>query len=268
MPGTPSYAQPSDDSAPQPGRLRGRVALVTGGASGIGAACAGRMAAEGAVVVVADLDEDGATRVAGQITAAGGTALPRRIDVTDPDSVNRVVTEATTLCDGDGLRIAVNSAGINGPLSPLAELPPADFDTVMKVNLYGVFHAMRCQLSAMAAAGGGVIVNLSSIAAHAGFRDHAAYAAAKQGVLALTRTAAREYADHGIRVLSVSPGIVDTPMVTSLPSNAADGLLASVPLRRTAQPTEVAAFIAFLVSDDASYVTGSDHVVDGGYLAK
>lgn len=184
----PAHAQTSGDG-PQPGRLRDRVALVTGGASGIGASCARRLAAEGAVVVVADLDEDGATRVARQITAASGTALPRRIDVTDPDSVTRVVTEAATL--RDGLQIAVNSAGINGPLSPLAELPPADFDTVMRVNLYGVFHAMRCQLPAMAATGG-VIVNLASIAAHSGFRGHAAYAAAKQGVLALTRTAARE----------------------------------------------------------------------------
>lgn len=162
----PAPAQMSD-GGPQPGRLRDRVALVTGGASGIGDACARRLAAEGAVVVVADLDEDGAIRVARQITAAGGTALARRIDVTDPDSVTRVVTEAAAL--RDGLRIAVNSAGVNGPLSPLAELPPADFDTVMRVNLYGVFHAMRCQVPAMATTGG-VIVNLASIAAHAAFR--------------------------------------------------------------------------------------------------
>ncbi|PJN39244.1 short-chain dehydrogenase [Streptomyces sp. CB02959] len=238
---------------------------MTGGASGIGAACAARLAAEGAVVVVADLDEDGAHRVAGQIAAAGGTALPRRMDVTDPDGVARVVTDAAAL--RDGLRIAVNSAGVNGPLDPLADLSPADFDSVLKVNLYGVFHAMRAQLPAMAPAGG-VIVNLASVAAHAGFRRHAAYAAAKQGVLALTRTAAREYAEHGIRVLSVSPGIVDTPMVTSLPPGATDGLLSAIPLGRTARPAEVAAFIAYLVSDDASYLTGSDHVVDGGYLAK
>ncbi|MEU7638298.1 MULTISPECIES: SDR family NAD(P)-dependent oxidoreductase [unclassified Streptomyces] len=267
----PAPAPPSDGTAQprlesgEPGRLRDRVALVTGGASGIGAACAARLAAEGAVVVVADLDEDGAHRVAGQIAAAGGTALPRRMDVTDPDGVARVVTDAAAL--RDGLRIAVNSAGVNGPLDPLADLSPADFDSVLKVNLYGVFHAMRAQLPAMAPAGG-VIVNLASVAAHAGFRRHAAYAAAKQGVLALTRTAAREYAEHGIRVLSVSPGIVDTPMVTSLPPGATDGLLSAIPLGRTARPAEVAAFIAYLVSDDASYLTGSDHVVDGGYLAK
>ncbi|MFH8407013.1 SDR family NAD(P)-dependent oxidoreductase [Streptomyces sp. NPDC018019] len=261
----PHTPQLSGNGTRPDGRLRGRGALVIGGASGIGATGARRLAAEGAAVVVADLDETGAARVAKEITAEGGTALHRRIDVTDPDSVARVVSEAAAL--HGGLRIAVNSAGVNGPLSPLAELPPADFDTVLRVNLYGVFHAMRCQLPAMTATGG-VIINLASIAAHAGFRGHAAYAAAKQGVLALTRTAAREYADHGIRVLSVSPGVVDTPMVSALPPGATDDLLAAVPLRRTAQPSEVAAFIAFLASDDASYLTGSDHVVDGGYLAK
>ncbi|WP_229322106.1 SDR family NAD(P)-dependent oxidoreductase [Streptomyces sp. UNOC14_S4] len=238
---------------------------MTGGASGIGAACAGRLAEEGAVVVVADLDENGAAGVAEEITKAGGAALPRRIDVTDPDSVARVVPEAAAL--PGGLRIAVNSAGINGRLAPLAELAPADFDAVTRVNLHGVFHAMRCQLPAMAVSGG-VIVNIASIAAHSGFRGHAAYAAAKQGVLALTRTVAREYAGQGVRVLSVSPGLVDTPMAAALPPGAADGLLASVPLRRPAGPAEVAALVAFLVSDDASYLTGSDHVIDGGYLAK
>ncbi|MEU5208862.1 SDR family oxidoreductase [Streptomyces sp. NPDC020742] len=126
-----------------------------------------------------------------------------------------------------------------------------------------VFHAMRCQLPAVAATGR-AIVNLASIAAHSGLQGQAAY----QGVLALTRTTARECAGHGIRVVSISPGIVDTPMVTSLPSGATDGFLTAVAARRTAQSAEVAALIAFLVSNDASYMTDSDHVVDGGYLAK
>ncbi|MGW1024831.1 SDR family NAD(P)-dependent oxidoreductase [Streptomyces sp. NPDC002577] len=243
-----------------------RVAMVTGAASGIGAACARRLAAQGAQVLVTDLDVDGAARVAKEITAYGGRALTRRLDVTDPEAVERVVTEAAGLAGG--LRVAVNSAGINGALLPIGEFPLAEFDTVLKVNLYGVFHAMRYQIPAMAAAGGGAIVNLASIAAHAGFRGHGAYAAAKQGVLALTRTAAREHAGSGIRVLSVSPGVVDTPMVAALPPGATDAVLDAVPLRRPARPEEVAELIAFLASDEAAYLTGSDHVVDGGYLAK
>lgn len=246
--------------------LHDRVAMVTGAASGIGAACARLLAARGALVLVADLDEEGAARVATEITAEGGRARARRLDVTDPEAVEQAVAEAAGL-DG-GLRIAVNSAGVNGVLKPLGEYPLAEFDSVLRVNLYGVFHSLRHQLPAMAAAGGGVIVNLSSIAAHAGFRGHGVYAATKQGVLALTRTAAREYASSGIRVLSVSPGLVDTPLVAALPPGATDGLLDAVPLRRLARPEEVARLITFLTSHEAAYLTGSDHVVDGGYLAK
>jgi NAD(P)-dependent dehydrogenase (short-subunit alcohol dehydrogenase family) len=249
-----------------PARLRDRAALVTGGASGIGAACAQRLAAEGAIVIVADIDKDGAHRTAEQIAADGGSAVARWLDVTDPPSVARVVEEAAGL-EG-GLGAAVNAAGSCGPIQALGEFAYEDFETVVRVNLNGVFSCMRYQLPAMAAAGGGVIVNISSIAAHSGFRGHGAYAAAKEGVLALTRTAAREYAAAGIRVLSVSPGVVDTPMLAQLPPGAIDGLTQDVPLRRVADPQEVAPLVAFLVSDEASYLTGCDYLVDGGYMAK
>lgn len=243
-----------------------RVALVTGGASGIGAACARRFAADRARVVIADLDEEGARRTAAEIVEAGGSAVARWMDVADPKSVAAVVEEAAAL--PGGLRVAVNAAGVCGPLVHLGEFDHEEFDAVVRVNLHGVFHCMRHELPAMAAAGGGVIVSVASIAAYSGFRGHGAYAAAKQGVLALTRTAAREYADAGIRVLSVSPGAVDTPMVDALPPGAIDGMAAGIPLRRLAAASEVAALVAFLASDEAGYLTGGDHLVDGGYLAK
>lgn len=247
-------------------RFQGKAALVTGAASGIGAACAHRLADQGAVVLVTDIDERGACGVAEAINARGGRALARRMDVTDSASVEHTVREAADSVGG--IRIAVNSAGIKGPMLPLGDLPVEDFDAVVRVNQYGVFHCMRYELTAMSAAKGGVIINISSVSAHSSFRDQGAYNASKQAVLALTRSAAREYASAGIRVLSVSPGVVNTPMVSALPAGAIDAFVDSVPLRRVARPEEVAGLVTFLASDEAGYLTGSDHVIDGGYLAK
>lgn len=252
-------------------RFRDRSVLVTGGASGIGAACARRFAGEGAVVFVADHDEARARSAAESIAADGGRVVALAVDVTDPASVERAVAEAERGAGGgsdDGLAVAVNCAGIHGSILPLAELSPEEFDAVVKVNQYGVFHSMRHEIQAMKATGGGVIVNLASIAAHRAFRGEAAYAATKFAVLAMTRIAAREYADAGIRVMSISPGLVQTPMADTVPDAEAAGFLSGVPLARSGTPDEVAELVAFLCSAEAGYLTGVDYVIDGGYTAK
>ena len=244
----------------------GRVALVTGGAAGIGAACVRRLSADGYVVVAADLDESGARGLAEELAAGRGVVEARRVDVTDPVAVENLVRSVVEAYGR--LDVVVNSAGIAGPLTLLPDYPLEDFDRVLRTNLGGTFHTMRAAIPVMRSAGRGAIVNIASIAGSAGFRRHSAYVAAKHAVIGLTKAAAREFGEFGIRVVSVSPGVTATPMTAGLPEEMLKDQLEDVPARRFGRPEEVAAMVAFLVSDEAGYVNGSDHKVDGGRLTQ
>ncbi|WP_406406985.1 SDR family oxidoreductase [Streptomyces halstedii] len=243
----------------------GKVALVTGGASGIGLALSRRLAASGAAVVVADYRADSAARAADALKATGARAAAVALDVTDPASVEAGVRFAVDTFGA--LHLAVNNAGIGGPSQPTGEYAVEDWDKVVATNLSGVFYSMRYELPAILAAGGGAVVNISSILGTNGFAGSPAYVAAKHGVVGLTKTAALEYAAHNIRVNAVGPGFIDTPLLRDTDGPARDHLVSLHPAGRLGTAEEVAELAAFLLSDRASFVHGSYHLVDGGYSA-
>lgn len=242
-----------------------RSAIVTGGGSGIGRAVAHLLGANGASVLVGDIDPSAADAVVAEITAAGGAAAPFVGDVADPDVATAMVAAAEQLAP---LRIAVNNAGIGGADAPVGEYPIDSWRKVVEVNLNAVFYGIRAQVPAIAANGGGGIVTMASVLGSVGIAGSSAYVTAKHGLIGLTKNAALEHSAQGVRVTAVGPGFISTPLLeASLDDVARQELAAQHATGRLGTSEEVAALVAFLVSDAATFITGSYHLVDGGYAA-
>jgi NAD(P)-dependent dehydrogenase (short-subunit alcohol dehydrogenase family) len=242
--------------------LRDKRALITGGASGIGAATTARFLEEGARVVVLDRDSEGLKEIGNQLSGLAGTI---RADVSDPDSVAAAYQELDGICGG--LDVLINNAGISVRHPSFAEIAPEEWRRVIDVNLNGVFFVAQQAAKRMLAGQGGVILNMGSTNALMGYRFYADYNASKAGVVELTRSMALELAPT-IRVNAVCPGYVLTPMQEAeYTPEMMQEVNAKLPLGRHAQPEEVAALFAFLASDEAAYITGQAYVIDGGEIA-
>jgi NAD(P)-dependent dehydrogenase (short-subunit alcohol dehydrogenase family) len=240
----------------------GRVALITGAGSGMGRASAREFAASGARVVVADVNQQGGMETVDMIKSKGGTAAFVQTDVTKSDQVSTMVDFAIKTYGQ--LDFAHNNAGVNIPEYATADIPEKDWDFIMNINLKGVWLCMKHEIPALLKQSSAAIVNTSSIGGLLGTATIAAYTAAKHGVIGLTKSAALDYANTGLRINAVCPGIVNTPFLKGNPE-AVKQLSQVIPKGRLAEPEEIARAVVWLCSDESSYVTGHSMVVDGAY---
>lgn len=243
-----------------------KVALVTGGASGIGEACVRAFAQGGAKVAVVDMNEELGEQVVNSIKTSGGEAVFLRVDVSDAAAVAKMVDD--TVAAFGRLDIAVNNAGVGGKSNPTGDYSIEGWLKVIDVNLNGVFYCLRDEIQAMLKNGGGTIVNMASILGTVGFANSPAYVAAKHGIVGLTKTAALEYGRQGIRINSVGPGFIRTPLLDALDEPTQTYLAGLHAMGRMGESEEVSALVAFLCSDEASFLTGGYYLVDGGYTAQ
>jgi len=244
-----------------------KVAVVTGGASGIGEAICKELAGAGAKVVVADRDQTGIDRVVAEIKRTGGIATGFVIDVSSAEQNAAMVAFAEKTYGA--LHLAVNNAGIGGPSAPTGEYPLDGWKTVIDINLNGVFYGLRAEIPAILRAGGGAVVNMASILGSVGFANAVAYTSAKHALLGMTKVAAMEYAAKGVRINAVGPGFIDTPLLAkNLDANTLKYVAGLHPMQRLGKAEEVSALTCFLLSNRASFITGSYHLVDGGYVAQ